>query len=326
MDLLKLVMAIFVVAVHTNAMANCHNLLLLNFCDSVFRLSVPFFFLASGFFLMQRLKDTNDVEKLQSLILNSLKKTVKLYLLASLIYMPLALYYFSINRFSLIQSIVSYLRGLLLLGENYNSWMLWYLLSMIYALIFVFILLRLRVKFSSIVFLGVLVYLLGASITEFVGYQGPLPRLLLIVQRIISITIRNGRIFTGFIYIPMGMLLAKKHVSLGLSVFITLLGLSINVFFGGLIGELALSISSVGVFIISTKIRLKDHAVYPAMRTMSTVVYFAHMYAWTVYYSLVYHRRTWGFDSFVATIFICMVIGLAVVLFKKEKSAKISAN
>ena len=51
-DLVKLLMAVCVVAIHTEPLINCNNSFVQSICDSIVRCAVPFFFLASGFLLL----------------------------------------------------------------------------------------------------------------------------------------------------------------------------------------------------------------------------------------------------------------------------------
>lgn len=45
-----------------------------------------------------------------------------------------------------------------------------------------------------------------------VNCENNLPSILMIVQKIIIYSVANGRIFEGGVYIPIGMLLAKKKI------------------------------------------------------------------------------------------------------------------
>lgn len=99
------------------------------------------------------------------------------------------------------------------MGEHYNSWMLWYLLSTIYTLIIVYFLLKNHFKMEKIVLLGLMIITIGFLLNSLASYNGELPKILSNLRLFMLSTIYNGRIFTGMFYIPFGMLLAyRKNV------------------------------------------------------------------------------------------------------------------
>lgn len=72
---------------------------------------------------------------------------IYLYLLGNIVYLPLALYdFFCIQNLSYFKALVYYIRGILLVGQQYNSWILWYLLSIIYSITVLYILFRKKCK------------------------------------------------------------------------------------------------------------------------------------------------------------------------------------
>lgn len=50
---------------------------------------------------------------------------------------------------------------------------------------------------------------------------------------------------------------------------------------------------------------------------MSTVVYFTHMYIWTIYYMLIYGETTFGIDCFLVTAGVSLFIAFLYVYLKK---------
>lgn len=141
-DLFKFIMALCVVAIHTHPLEGVTAPFVIKLYKIVVQCAVPFFFLATGYLLACRMDwPYNSQASIQKLTVY-LWKTVKLYLIWSLIYMPLAIYDYVHARFSLLKGTMLYLRGLFLLGEHYNSYILWYLLSTIYAVACIVICLR----------------------------------------------------------------------------------------------------------------------------------------------------------------------------------------
>lgn len=317
-DLVKCVMAVFVIAMHTVPLANCQNRWVLSAWESLVRPAVPFFFLCTGFFLGNRKDAPPDSPGGQAVIGNYLKKTVKLYAFWSAVYAPLAILFFYRSGYSLFKAAASWLIGFFLVGENYNSWMLWYLLSSIYAIVFVLLLLRWKQPLRRITVLGAIVYLLGLLLTEFIRYEGSLPGIVSMVQTLLGKTISSGRIFTGFFFIPMGMLLAEKKTSLKVGIPLLFCGFFADIFLGGLAEDGCRACSAIGIFLIVSNLRLNPHPVYPALRRASTTLYFTHMYVWTAYYALVYGEKRYGPDSFIATTLVCLGIAFLSELRRKR--------
>lgn len=54
-DLMKLIMALVVVAIHTEPLVRCENIVVLNLYKAISDVAVPFFFIASGFWYLIKL-------------------------------------------------------------------------------------------------------------------------------------------------------------------------------------------------------------------------------------------------------------------------------
>ena len=118
--------------------------------------AVPFFFLVSGFFLFGKLFDQPDKEARAAKTASWWQKTLRLYLLWSLIFLPFAVIGLAQDHLGLVKSLALYLRNLLLVGENYLSWPLWYLLGMLWAGAIIWTANKLRLPFWVLCVLAVL--------------------------------------------------------------------------------------------------------------------------------------------------------------------------
>ena len=58
------------------------------------------------------------------------------------------------------------------------------------------------------------------------------------------------------------------------------------------------------------------------IRKMSTVTYFTHLYVWTVCYSLIYGKKTYGFEIFVITTLITFVLSIIISYLTEIKKCK----
>ena len=149
-DLYKLIMAFCVVAIHTCPLNNYKNEIVLAIYNSFVDIAVPFFFLASGFLLANKFQYPFDSDNNIQYIRNYLLRIIKLYVMWSLIYLPLAIWHYISTQTNVIKSVLSYIRGFVFIGEHYNSWPLWYLLSTIYALALIIFLLKRKSTFKTI--------------------------------------------------------------------------------------------------------------------------------------------------------------------------------
>lgn len=322
-DLCKIFMAVCVIAMHTKPLHNSSNNIILSIYDSAVNCAVPFFFLASGYLLSIKLKKPFASEKNIKIIYKYLLKIVKMYVVWTIIYSPMALWYYRQLGHSFIKGIIFYLRGVLLIGENYNSYILWYLLSTIYALIFVLILMKMSFSLEDIVKIGCVIILLGYGLDALVEYQGNIPAILGLFRTIVEKTIANGRILRGAFYIPCGMLLAQRKQRIkgaGLYLLITFVG---NCFISNMfVSNILVMVCTINFFDIVVRIEIKDAKVFTSVRELSTIIYLIHLYVWTIYYSVVYGKSMYGPDSFVMTVLLSFTIGGLYIGMKNKIQTK----
>lgn len=160
---MKFVMAIVVVAIHTRPELSFSSPVVVGLFEAVYTIAVPFFFMASGFLLFRKISlPLNEEGELR--IKSYLKKICKLYLIWTVIYLPLTVYGFYQDGLPLLKSIAIFFRNILLIGENYMSWPLWYLLALIVAVGIIYALLKLKLSKNWIVVLGILMAMIGVAL------------------------------------------------------------------------------------------------------------------------------------------------------------------
>lgn len=214
LDITKLILAIVVIGIHTGPLVNCSNELIQDAWTMIAGCAVPFFFLATGYLLAVKFREPWDAPGNLTVIKAYIGKTIKLYIIWSVVYLPLAIADYVNERRSLLYGILSYIRGFFLVGDHYNSWMLWYLLSTIYALLFVMVCLRRHLSFGAVLLGGTLIFAVSIGLDNLVACEGDMPAALYWMKMLTWFTIGNGRILRGAFYIPWGMALAKKRFSL----------------------------------------------------------------------------------------------------------------
>lgn len=197
LDIAKFIMAIFVVSLHTLPFYDFENSYLNYLWWILAQSTVPIFFIISGYLIGYKEKinlSTTGSQIDGAYIKKSILKNCKIYIFWSVIYMPLAVWFYITNNFSVKAAVISYVRELFLSGQHYNSWILWYILSTVYSLIVIYVL---TILFKNNYYRYLLLLCVGATIL----YFG--------VHIFMGKTDVNSsiRLLNGCIYMPIGMLL-----------------------------------------------------------------------------------------------------------------------
>lgn len=318
-DLMKFVMAVLVVATHTGLLKSTESLYY-KIYEIILYLTVPFFFISTGYLLSEKCESCK--KNAIPVLTRHTRKLIKLYIIWSVVYLPLALYAYGKGDHSIMHYLLDYIRGFFIVGEHYNSYVLWYLLSSIYSLMFI-IALRKRGKSNKLIlFIGCLIGTFGCILTLYAEnvfeLSGTFTKNLF--ELLIKIFV-DGRIFTGFFYIPLGMCLqGSRKLSLSGGVLLFLGGLFIEIKSPGIgfVYEAGRAVASIGVFSFALNLEFKESAVYAKLRTMSTTIYFVHLWIWTIVYTLVYHEKTRGVVPFLLTIIFSLAAGYLQPSLKKS--------
>lgn len=211
-DLLKFLMSFFVIAIHT---AYDQVLLMRLICPWV----VPMFFVISGFLLQRRISMQRSVEvcgkRVENLlggVINSyIIKLVKLYILWTLLYLPLTFYGSCVvESNSLLRAFALFCRNVIFTGENHMSWPLWYLLALIWASFLVKIMLKWKMKVEWILISGLCLTLIGWGVKYVLETEHAddcLEKIVFVYKKTFVGT-RNG-LFVGFGFVSVGMFLGK---------------------------------------------------------------------------------------------------------------------
>lgn len=196
-----------------------------------------------------------------------------------------------------------------MIGEQYNSWQLWYLLSTIYALLVIyFMFVTKKATKRNMIWLSIGSSIISIGLTQLVTYEGNIPSLLHVFQKLIMLSIYNGRIFHGLIYIPIGMLLVNKQIPSLIDGLMLIIGLTVSMWtVSTVVSNYLLILIAIALFEIIKSIRLNCSPLYLKLRSLSMTIYFVHMYIWSFYYKVVYGTKTYGMDSFLVTLIVSIV-------------------
>lgn len=262
-DICKFLMVICVVAIHTHPLEKCSNPVINVLYSQFVQLAVPFFFLSSGYLLALKLQWPYQRDADIAIIKKKIRKMLQMYLLWSLVYLPLAIYDYIQSGVSLKWALLMYVRGFFLVGEHYNSWPLWYLLSSIYALIYIGVCCWKKVNFQIILFLSSLISLISFLLNSLMTYEGKFPELLQLMREIVSMSIVNGRILSGMIYIPIGMYLAHKRLSNKINISLMIVGYVTNCLIdNSILSSYLLVFTAIGLFGMAEAVKIRDSQIY----------------------------------------------------------------
>lgn len=215
-DICKFLGAYMVVAIHTTPWnlfgTGAFNTVYLNFIYC----AVPCFFMASGYLLAGRMEWPLTAKDNLPKVAHAFFKMLKLYLLWSLAYLPLAIFDYRRSGFGVREAAIRYIKGLVFSGEHYGSWMLWYMISAIYALGIIYLLLKIKVNPWAITALGLVFILCGAALDMLSGTTNDISPAINFIRKLMWATTGNGKVFRGLFYISFGMLLTKiKNTRVG---------------------------------------------------------------------------------------------------------------
>jgi len=200
-DRFRIIAALIIVGIHTYPLASVSEAVNFYVVHVLGRVAVPFFLMVTGYFLLPRyvVRNACDTEPLMGFV----KKTVVIYLLATLLYLPISIYAGHYSGGGLFAVIV---RNIVFDGTFYH---LWYLPASIIGVLIVF---AFRASLRRAFVVAVLLYIAGLFGDNYFGviYGVPLIRNAYEIRfRIFSFT-RNG-IFYAPIFLVMGAAMAKRE-------------------------------------------------------------------------------------------------------------------
>lgn len=201
-DIIKFICAIFVIGIHTNIMSNSQNTFEWYVLHILFRISVPFFFMSSGFLFGK--KYFTNKEKLKEICLKQEKRLLIPFIFWMLISLPYKIITTEgENIFAIVLNIVKQV--------IFYPWgALWFILALMISIGIEYIFLK-KGKQKYTIFLVPILFgiaLLGNSY-YFILENTPLKNIMDAYLKL-CISTRNG-IFVGFPLFTVGVYMAKKE-------------------------------------------------------------------------------------------------------------------
>ena len=214
-DIIKVLCAVMIVCLHTDVLSSFNPQINSLFVNCICRVAVPFFFVASGFFLFCKM----SLDNLNFLYIKKyLKRILKLYLLWSLVYFPFtALKMITSEKEAALKIFLSWLKNMVF-SAGYGF--LWYLPATIVAILIVTLLLKSGVKINGVLVIGFVLYCIGLCGQSYFGLVKQIPHTKEfenVVKTVYDfiVTTRNG-VFEGVIFIALGAKISQQKNKQGL--------------------------------------------------------------------------------------------------------------
>ena len=327
-DICKFIGAYMVVAIHTTSLnlfgTGALNAVYVNFLYC----AVPCFFMASGYLIASRMEWPFTANDNLQKIAHAFLKMLKLYLLWSLVYLPLAILDYKRSGFGVMEATINYIKGLVFVGEHYGSWILWYMLSAIYAFGIIYILLKIKINPWAITVLGLVVILCGAVLDILSGTTSDISPVINFIRKLMRATTINGRIFRGLFYISLGMLLTRIKIPVWADIIIAICGFAGCAVFSRYSGFFVI-LCAVGLFGIIISVKVPYVSDRKILRRASMIIYFIHLYIYTILvlrFDLQNGKWTFLIVSIITTVIafayiaICDLIKRKNAVKRKEKA------
>ena len=202
-DLMRFVAAILVICIHTRPFEQISWSIDYILVDIIARIAVPFFFITSGFFYYKKIQKSGTNN-------NYILRLIKLYLIATVIYLPLTIYKISNSDNSILKEIMIFFRSFVFAGGSASQ--LWYFTALIFDVFVINIMLKKHIDIKKIFAISIVFYFLGLIAGAYYGIVQYIPLLnkLVNIYLDIFITARNG-LFVGLAFTSMGMLIYDNN-------------------------------------------------------------------------------------------------------------------
>lgn len=335
-DAVKFLCAIMIVMLHIAPFGENETFYFANFIIQKWavRISVPFFFVASGYFLYRK---TNYENFILQPTKNYLLKILRLYILWTIIYFPLCLGWIINNKKGTLHAFLGWVRDFLFTG-SYTQ--LWYLNATIVGGLICSLLLYKKIKIKYILIAASALYAVGLLAQSWFGVIRPLKdmfpsiwSMLKIAEKVI-VTTRNG-VFEAFLFMGIGMLFAFKKIKIPKRAAVA--GFSLSYLF--MLAELIivnyfnfsreydiyafLVPTAFFMFYIVKNTQLRNKKIYPILRQLSTLIFLMHL--WIEKLVSKFFEYCFDFElkatcwDFIITLIITIVTSLIIIRLSENR-------
>lgn len=319
-DLGKLLMAILVVAIHTKPLINVEIPFVLRVYQNITQLAVPFFFVSTSYLFFIRKNDIYSSSCIEG-IYKRIYHFIRLYIIWEIIYLPCILYAYCHNEHNFVFNMADYARKFFFVGSNYYSNQLWFLLSMIYILIIFSIILKCKLGIKKILTFSVICYIIGTMINHYIAANTEFGLVNLFLRYFTSLC-NKSTVLIYFLYISLGMVIAKHHVVLSKSKLAVCfcIGFLCEILLPDhpLLITLVKPFEVIAVFQFFMQLQLKDSPVYIKFRESSIVLYYAHFWFIFLYEQIFHAKAANGTLLFTICLLCCTLLAVIAMHLRKH--------
>ncbi len=317
-DIMKLCMAIVVIAIHTRPESVLADSLGKEIVESIYAIAVPYFFIASGFLLFRKIQYPLEAEG-RVRIRKYLKKICRMYILWTLLFLPFTIWGFAQEGMSLYKGTIVFLRNVLLVGENLYSWPLWYLLALMVSVGIIYLCSFFKFKLCHILAIAFLFHGTGLFL-DYCRQAGMFDDVVSLYFRIFKTT-RNG-LFVGLIYISLGMCMAYAHKRIKYGA----LTMSLLIGIAGTLSRFpfadVLFVASLFALTLNGAQSVSAHCC-KYYRMTSSIIYFTHMYFVVLWGSLCQGENLKALYVFLLSLMSSILLAVILLKYKDKQLFKI---
>lgn len=315
-DLLKLILSLFIVFTHTYCYDGGAVGSFISNCIS--SIGVPFFFIASGFFMSKGFSRCNGKEERNRYCINYLKRVSLMYVIWSVIALPVSIKVINAahGEYSVLLKVIYYIRSFLLAG---SLGVYWYILSLIYLAI-LFWWANSNSKKLCLYIVGVIFFLFG------VVYNAGIISNATSIGHLVHATFGSERNFlmVGLFYSCIGDILSRKVIRVDIKkLFVIFAACLVIAQIEALYSPIHITqaASAITVFLIAIQLKLDNLEPFSGlMRKMSTCIYLVH-HPFILLFDFYLRRGT--IIDFPLTVLFSVIVGVVIIrcLPKKVSNA-----
>ena len=315
-DIAKYIASVCVVAIHIFNTSSINNTTEFLFINGIARLSVPFFFCCTGYFLAEKGFENRKI------IVSYIKKLLKTYFILSLIYIPIEIIKMIGTDTFNTKHIINYLHIIIVEGSFLH---LWYFPATIFAVWFIHILFK-RISFKYLCLASIFLYFIGVLGDGYAGTLILFPDWLQTIMRKYKtyfISTRNG-LFFGFPFVIVGVAIFRNKNILNKFTFlpwfiISIIVVCIETFFLGKFNiaedyNMIISIFPATIFLFCTLLKMRISSTYNKVnwRHYSSIIYESHLIFYGTLLSIIQLYNTESLDTKIVQ-FIIVLTGTHIL-------------
>ena len=332
----RLVMALFVLTYHCRPWDGMAGTALPRVLSLFTGTSVAYFFLVSGFFIFRGMEFPLCGEDRRRFF-RAISRQLRLYLLWSVVYLPLSVYgELEVYGRTPVRAAVDIAWGMAVLGRNYLSWHLWYLMALMISELILFLLARAGLRERGMVWLSAAFFLAG-RVLDVLHMAEDFPGKGMVDGYFTVFGSTYTALFSGLFYVSLGLYAARHRTEQGtegrkgqwaeykktvLGLGAIGLGAAAYLFYHWyLTASVLLAGCILCIFLWMLEIDLKDSPVFPFLKEMSRMIYLVHLLFYGMFTILLPDGNRDPVKVFLYTLAATLVFSAAAAWRKTRKTA-----